>query len=176
MVVTMFGNRPAVGRFSSLPIIERSCAATLRPEARGPTEVDYSLYLITDSAMARSRGRPLEEIVEEAVRGGVTIVQVREKEASTRDFIELSRRIKRVTARYGVPLIINDRIDVALAAEADGVHVGQKDMDAATARTILGKVIFTHDQKPRGNDRCVLHVSQTPARPVGVEESGCCLG
>lgn len=89
--------------------------------------------------MARSRGRPLEEIVEEAVRGGVTVVQVREKEASTRDFIGLSRRIKRITARYGVPLIINDRIDVALAAEADGVHVGQKDMDAATARAILGK-------------------------------------
>lgn len=97
---------------------------------------NYSLYLITDSG-ALTRGRPLEELVEQAIRGGVTMVQVREKKASTRDFIEQASRIKSVTHRHGVPLIINDRLDVALAVGADGIHVGQDDMAATTARALL---------------------------------------
>lgn len=95
------------------------------------------LYLVTDRAL--SLGRPLEEVVLAAVRGGVGMVQLREKEASTRLFIEEAERIKRLLAPYGVPLLINDRVDVALAVEADGVHIGQQDMPYPLARKLLGK-------------------------------------
>ena len=89
-------------------------------------EVDWRLYLVTDRGLIG--GRDLETVVERAVRGGVTVVQLREKECATREFIDLARRLKQRLAPYHVPLIINDRIDVALAAGADGVHVGQSDM------------------------------------------------
>jgi thiamine-phosphate pyrophosphorylase len=95
------------------------------------------LYLVTDRDL--SLGRPLEEVVLQAVRGGVSIVQVREKHASTRFFIEEAVRIKRVLASYNVPLIINDRVDVALAVGAEGVHIGQEDMPYPLARRLLGK-------------------------------------
>jgi thiamine-phosphate pyrophosphorylase len=97
----------------------------------------YRLYLVTDRDL--SRGRPLEEVVRQAVEGGVSMVQLREKEASTRFFIEEARRIKEILAPYKVPLIINDRVDVALAVVADGAHVGQADMPYPTARKLLGK-------------------------------------
>lgn len=95
------------------------------------------LYLVTDRAL--SLGRPLEEVVLAAVRGGVGIVQLREKDAPTRLFVEEAQRIKRLLQPYGVPLIINDRVDVALAVEADGVHIGQQDMPYPLARKLLGK-------------------------------------
>ena len=76
------------------------------------------LYLVTDRPL--SLGRPIEEIVREAVAGGVTMVQLREKEASTGEFIELARSLKALLAPLGIPLIINDRVDVALAVDADG--------------------------------------------------------
>ena len=94
------------------------------------------LYLVTDRDL--SLGRPLEEIVTEAVAGGATMVQLREKEASTADFVALARQLKAALAPLGVPLIINDRIDVALAADADGVHIGQSDMPYEDARRLLG--------------------------------------
>ena len=97
---------------------------------------DLRLYLVTDSGL--SLGRPLEEVVREAVEGGVTMVQLREKEASTRDFVELALRLKPLCQEAGVPLIINDRIDVALAVGADGVHIGQSDMPYEVARRLLG--------------------------------------
>ncbi|HOO19759.1 MAG TPA: thiamine phosphate synthase [Kiritimatiellia bacterium] len=93
---------------------------------------DYSLYLVTDRALAR--GRPTAEIVRQAVQGGVTCVQLREKSCGTREFLEEARTVKAVLAGTGVPLIINDRVDVALAAGADGVHLGQDDMPLAEAR------------------------------------------
>ncbi len=96
-----------------------------------------ALYLVTDRAL--SLGRPLEEVVLAAVRGGVGIVQLREKDAPTRFFVEEAQRIKRLLQSYGVPLIINDRVDVALAVEADGVHIGQQDMPYPLARKLLGK-------------------------------------
>lgn len=126
-------------RVSSQHFISHSTRNEGLPTEKGPTSADFGLYLITDSAMARRRGLPLETVVEEAIRGGVTMVQVREKASSTREFVHLSRRIKKVTARHGVPLIINDRVDVALAIGADGVHVGQDDMEAAVARSLLTK-------------------------------------
>jgi thiamine-phosphate pyrophosphorylase len=94
------------------------------------------LYLVTDRGL--SLGRPLEEVVLQAVRGGASIVQLREKEATTRFFVEEAERIKRLLAPYGVPMIINDRLDVALAVGADGVHIGQDDMPYPIARRLLG--------------------------------------
>lgn len=94
------------------------------------------LYLVTDRGLAL--GRPLEEVVAKAVEGGVSIVQLREKELDTRSFVELAASLKALLAPQGVPLIINDRIDVALASGADGVHIGQSDMPYSIARRLLG--------------------------------------
>jgi thiamine-phosphate pyrophosphorylase len=94
------------------------------------------LYLITDRALAG--GRSLEALVEAAVRGGATAVQLREKNCCTRDFVELGRALARLLAPLDVPLIVNDRLDVALAIGAAGVHIGQRDMDYAAARRLLG--------------------------------------
>ena len=96
----------------------------------------YRLCLVTDSALAN--GRSLAGVVAAAVKGGVTMVQLREKTAPTRAFIEEARALKRLLAPLRVPLLINDRIDVALAAGADGAHVGQHDMPVALARQLLG--------------------------------------
>jgi thiamine-phosphate pyrophosphorylase len=97
---------------------------------------DLSLYLVTDESL--TAGESLERIVQEAMAGGVTAVQVREKTASTREFLERARRMRRVTREAGVSLIVNDRIDIALAVDADGVHVGQSDMPAAESRAMIG--------------------------------------
>ncbi len=94
------------------------------------------LYFVTDRGL--SGERPLADVVLQAVRGGAAYVQLREKEVSTRFFIEEARQIKALLAPLQVPLIINDRLDVALAVEADGVHVGQDDMPYAIARKLLG--------------------------------------
>ena len=96
--------------------------------------IDYSLYLVTDRALAC--GRPLADVVRAAVAGGVTCVQLREKEASAREFAVAARELLALLRPLGVPLIVNDRIDVALAAGADGVHVGQQDLSVADARRL----------------------------------------
>ena len=99
-------------------------------------DTDYSVYLVTDS-----RNNTEEEFlstIEEAIKGGTTIVQLREKTASTRDFYQLALKVKEITSKYGVPLLINDRIDIAIAIDSDGVHVGQDDMPADIARSIIG--------------------------------------
>ncbi len=95
------------------------------------------LYLVTDRKIAGDRD--LQDIVKEAVAGGVTMVQLREKSISTRDFILLAQRLKAILSPLGVPLVINDRVDVALASDADGVHIGQSDMPYSKARELLGK-------------------------------------
>ena len=100
------------------------------------TQFDPKLYLVTDRPLCL--GRDIEWVVEEAVKGGVTLVQLREKNTDTRQFIDLAIRLKKTLAVYNVPLLINDRIDVALAADADGVHIGQSDMPYETARRLLG--------------------------------------
>lgn len=99
-------------------------------------KIDLSLYLVTDRDLMTTP--TLEEAVEEAISGGVTLVQLREKKASSRDFYELAVRIKAVTDRHDIPLIINDRADIALGAHAAGVHVGQSDIPARVAREIMG--------------------------------------
>ena len=101
---------------------------------------DTSLYFITDST-------GLEENVflykvEQALSGGVTIMQIREKNKSTREYMHLAEKVHEIAVKYGVPLIIDDRIDVAMAINAEGVHLGQSDMPVNTARRILGENII----------------------------------
>lgn len=97
--------------------------------------IDYSLYLVTDRGLAR--GRSTLDIVKAAVRGGVTCVQLREKDCSTMEFIEQALSIKDYLSSRGIPLIINDRLDVAQAVKADGIHLGQTDMPLDMARAIV---------------------------------------
>lgn len=99
-------------------------------------QLDTTLYLVTDSSYHTEE--TFLRTVEEALKGGVTLVQLREKERSARDYLRLARRVKELTDRYQVPLLIDDRVDVAAAADAAGVHVGQSDIPAAEARKILG--------------------------------------
>jgi len=98
--------------------------------------VNYSLYLVTDREMLVDTD--IYTAVEEAIKGGVTLVQLREKNLSTLEFYYIASKIKTVTDKYKVPLIINDRIDIAQAVDAAGVHLGQSDMPAKIARSILG--------------------------------------
>jgi thiamine-phosphate pyrophosphorylase len=103
----------------------------------GTGDVDYSLCLVTDRRL--SLGRSNIEIIKAAVAGGVTVVQLREKEATIREFYEEGLRTRDFLREWEIPLIINDRLDIALALDADGVHLGQDDMPVAVARKILGK-------------------------------------
>lgn len=100
-------------------------------------KVDYSLYLCTDRELMSSDS--IEEGVELAIKGGVTIVQLREKNCLGKEFLRIAHGVKEVTDAYEIPLIINDRIDIAMAVDADGVHLGQKDIPASVAREMLGK-------------------------------------
>jgi thiamine-phosphate pyrophosphorylase len=94
------------------------------------------ICLVTDRGLAR--GRPLVDIAAAAARGGATMVQLREKDAATRAFVEEARALKSLLAPLGIPLVVNDRVDIALAVDADGVHVGQSDMPVEQARRLLG--------------------------------------
>ena len=98
--------------------------------------LDTSLYFITDST-----GLSEEEFLrrtEEALRGGVTLLQLREKNRTTREYLSLAEKVHALTRRYGVPLLIDDRLDVAMAMDAEGVHLGQSDLPIHIARRILG--------------------------------------
>jgi thiamine-phosphate pyrophosphorylase len=119
---------------------------------------DYSLYLVTDSDL--SLGRPLARIVRAAVEGGVTCVQVREKACSAREHIERLMAVRALLRERGVPLFVNDRLDIALAVEADGIHLGQTDMPLAMARRIAG-------------DRLLIGIScEAPEDAVEAERGG----
>ena len=102
-----------------------------------PKNYDYSLYLVTNRM--RMSTETLEEAVEQAVLGGCTMVQLRESHIPALDFYVLAKKIKKITDQYHVPLIINNRIDIALSVEAAGVHLGQSDIPAAAARKIMGE-------------------------------------
>lgn len=99
-------------------------------------KVDFSLYLITDRR--QTQGRPLNEVIEAALQGGVTAVQLREKDLTPRELLDLAGQLRRLTHRYGARLLVNDRLDIALAVDADGVHLGEAAIDPATARRLLG--------------------------------------
>jgi thiamine-phosphate pyrophosphorylase len=99
-------------------------------------EVDYALYMVTDRTLMRTKS--WEVCVEQALAGGVTLVQLREKYLDTETFIALGKRIKRLCDAYEVPLVINDRLDVALGVDAFGLHIGQQDLSVSEARAKLG--------------------------------------
>lgn len=99
-------------------------------------KIDYSIYLVTDRDLMSTK--TLEEAVEEAIKGGCTLVQLREKECSSLDFYTTAINIKRITDKYKVPLLINDRLDIALAVDAAGVHIGQSDLPCSVVRKIVG--------------------------------------
>ena len=99
-------------------------------------KLDLSLYLVTDKK--NKTDEKFLEIIEEAIKGGTTVVQIREKEGETLDFYNLALKVKEITSKYNVPLIVNDRIDVALAIKSEGVHIGQTDMPADVARSLIG--------------------------------------
>jgi thiamine-phosphate pyrophosphorylase len=126
----------------------------------------FDLYLVTDEKLCL--GKPLEEVVEQAVMGGVTAVQLREKELSTRDFIDRAVRLKKILSAYHVPLIINDRIDIALAVCADGIHVGQHDMPYDYLKKIIpdqmirGLSVETHDQASEAEEYKLDYLSVSP--------------
>jgi thiamine-phosphate pyrophosphorylase len=121
-------------------------------------EIDYSLYLVTDRGLMTTP--TLEEAVEQAIDGGCTLVQLREKNASSREFYRSAVSVKKVTDRRGVPLIINDRLDIALASGAAGVHLGQSDLPAAAARRVLGP------------DKIVGVSASTPAQAEAAQAAG----
>ncbi len=98
--------------------------------------IDYSLYLVTNQKLAGDRS--LADVVKAAIAGGVTIVQYREKDAPTGVMIDIARQIHEVTQAAKVPLIIDDRVDVMLAIDAEGIHVGQSDMPADLVRKLIG--------------------------------------
>lgn len=108
--------------------------AVAAPEPR--RRLDLSVYLVTDTRLSGPRG--VTAVAAAAARGGVTIVQLRDPDATTRELIAAAEALQAALAPHGVPLVINDRVDVALAVGADGVHLGDRDMPAATARRLLG--------------------------------------
>lgn len=101
------------------------------------SKIDYTLYLCTDRGLMSCE--TIEQSVEEGVKGGCTVIQLREKDCTSREFYELAVRVKKITDKYNVPLIINDRLDIAQAVDCAGVHLGQSDMPCAVARKILGE-------------------------------------
>lgn len=100
-------------------------------------KLDLTLYLVTDSTNMEEND--FLSKVEDACRGGVTLLQLREKTKTTRQYIALARKVKRITDAYAIPLIIDDRVDVAMASDAAGVHLGSEDMSIKDARNMLGK-------------------------------------
>ncbi len=103
-------------------------------------KIDYTLYMCTDRDLMSCD--TIEETVEQALQGGVSVVQLREKNCSSREFYDIAVSVKKITDKYDVPLIINDRADIALAADCAGVHLGQGDLPCAELREIMGDKII----------------------------------
>lgn len=130
------------------------------------------LYFVTDRGLCGDK--PLTDVVLQAIRGGAACIQLREKDVTTRFFVEEARQIKALMAPFRVPLIINDRLDVALAVEADGVHVGQDDMPYEIARELMGPAAiigisvetWEDVQRAEGLDVDYLGVSPVFATPT----------
>jgi thiamine-phosphate pyrophosphorylase len=142
---------------------------------------DPTLYLVTDPAQGRER--PLAEVVAAAVQGGVTLVQLRDKAAGGRALLEQARALLALLTRQGVPLIVNDRVDIALAAGAAGCHVGQSDLPAAAARALLGPdaivgvSLDAPDQMGAVDLRAVDYVAHGPFAATATKaDAGCPVG
>lgn len=100
------------------------------------SDIDYTLYLCTDRSCLGDKD--FYETIRNAVFGGCSVVQLREKNIETREYIRIAKEVRKITREVSVPLIINDRVDVCMAVDADGVHLGQEDMEVSMARQILG--------------------------------------
>ncbi|WP_419788359.1 thiamine phosphate synthase [Pseudodesulfovibrio sp.] len=135
---------------------------------------DLLVYLVTDRPLCL--GRSLEEVVAEAVAGGCTMVQLREKEADTGEFVDLARRLHALLKPKGVPLLINDRVDVALAAGVEGVHVGQSDMLPADVRRLMGESaivglsVDTDEELLAAQSEPVDYLGIGPVYPTGTKK------
>ncbi|MEG0107487.1 MAG: thiamine phosphate synthase [Lachnospiraceae bacterium] len=121
-------------------------------------KMDYSLYLCTDRTLMSTD--TLEEAVEQAIKGGCTLIQLREKDCSSGEFYQTAQSIKNITDSYHIPLIMNDRVDLALAVGAAGVHVGQSDLPASIVRKIIG------------DDACIGVSVATVQEAVKAQEDG----
>ncbi|OGD13967.1 MAG: thiamine-phosphate diphosphorylase [Candidatus Aminicenantes bacterium RBG_16_63_14] len=145
--------------------------------------IDHSLCLVADAdffkkiAVPAAAGRDLSGLVEAAVRGGVTVVQLRAKNLATRDFVELGLEIAGLLAGTGVPLLVNDRLDVALACGAAGVHLGQEDMPVPLARRILGPAgaigvsVNTPEEARRAEREGANYIGAGPAYATATKET-----
>ncbi|MDO5517179.1 MAG: thiamine phosphate synthase [Clostridium sp.] len=127
-------------------------------------EIDYSIYLVTDRDLMSTE--TLEEAVEEAIKGGCTLIQLREKNCSSLDFYTTAVNVKKITDKYNIPLLINDRLDIAMAVDAAGVHVGQSDLPCSVVRKIIGndKIIGVS----AGNLKDALKAQEDGADYLGV--------
>lgn len=142
---------------------------------------DLSLYLVTDPAQTAARG--LVETVRQAVEGGVTIVQLRDPDAKGRALADQARALLALLRPLGIPLIINDRVDIAVAVDADGVHLGQDDLAPAEARAllgperILGLSVGTPMERAASDLSCVDYVGTGPVRATGTKaDAGAAIG
>ncbi|XP_071725610.1 thiamine biosynthetic bifunctional enzyme TH1, chloroplastic isoform X3 [Rutidosis leptorrhynchoides] len=127
------GNGPQ-GPFDHIFKLKRNISTRLQPF----TPSDLFLYAVTDSGMNKKWGRSITDAVKAAIEGGATIAQIREKDAETGQFLEAAKACLEICRAHNVPLLINDRVDIAMACDADGVHVGQSDMPVSTVRALLG--------------------------------------
>lgn len=146
---------------------------------------DLKVYLVTDNNALK--GRDFFEVVEQALKGGVTMVQLREKELDTADFLKKANKLKQLTNKYHVPLIINDRIDIAFDTKAEGLHVGQKDTAVRDCRRIMRKdyhqilgvtantVVLAQDAEKMGADYIGVGAvfgttTKADAKPLSIQE------
>ena len=135
----------------------------------------FSLYAVTDSSWLKS-GETLEEAAEKALRGGVTILQYREKEGDTDQRLDTARKLKTLCSRYGVPFIINDDVDLVLAVDADGIHVGQNDMEPGMVRTqvgpekIIGVSVHTAEQALSAQQQGADYLGVGAVFPTGTKK------
>ncbi|XP_050124766.1 thiamine biosynthetic bifunctional enzyme TH1, chloroplastic isoform X1 [Malus sylvestris] len=143
---------------------------------------DLFLYAVTDSRMNRKWGHSISDAVKDAVQGGATIVQLREKDIETGDFLEAAKSCLQICRAHGIPLLINDRIDVALASDADGVHIGQSDMPAHVARSLLGpeKIIGVSCKTPEQAEKAWLggadYIGSGGVYPTNTKENNRTIG
>ena len=140
--------------------------------------IDYTLYLVTDSSCGRDR---FFGIVEDALQNGVTLLQLREKNMDGGEFYNEAKKLKELALKYKVPLIIDDRADIALASGADGVHVGQSDLPVKEARRIMGsgKIIGasvqTEDQAVKAMADGADYIGAGAAFPTSTKENAGCI-
>lgn len=120
--------------------------------------IDYTLYLVTDRHCLKNQS--LEQAVEQAILGGVTLVQLREKNLDSKDFYQQALNIKAICQKYDIPLLINDRVDIDQAIDADGVHIGQSDLPCSVVRHILG------------NDKIIGVTAKTVEQAIKAEQDG----